>query len=89
MKTPTLPSLENERNALPSWVVNPKCRRSEGRAHRVVWDSIIIQVARLAVGCSVLSEQRVFPFDRWDGPEYLDLSGGRSAQGERGNAAVQ
>lgn len=39
-----------------------------------MWDSVIIEITRVAVCCNVLTEQRVFPFDRWDSPEYLDLS---------------
>lgn len=72
--TRTFASLENERHAFPSWIVDPESCRGKRRADRVVWDRVIVEITGLAVCSYVLTKQRVLPFDRWDSPEYLDLS---------------
>jgi hypothetical protein len=76
-KVQTLASLENERDTFPPWVVDPDSGRSEGRASRIGWNCIILQIAWLPVRCNVLTKKSVGPLDWWDGSEDFYLVGGK------------
>ena len=53
--------------------MNPKSGRGIRRAHRVVRDSVVIKVARLAICRDVLTEQSILALNRGNGPKDLDL----------------
>ena len=74
MKILTLPSLENERNTLPSWVVNPQCSSGIRGTVRVGWDRLVIKIARFTVGRDILTKQCVTTLNWRNCTENLDLS---------------
>ena len=53
--------------------MDPKRRRGERRADRVVRDGIVVEVPGLAVRSDILSEERVTPLNRRDRTKDLDL----------------
>ena len=69
----TFAGLEDERHALPPGVVDPKRRRGERRADRVVRDGIVVEVPRLAVRRDVLAQKRIIALNGRDRTEDLDL----------------
>lgn len=69
----TFAGLEDERHALPPGVVDPKRRRGERRADRVVRDSIVVEVPGLAVRSDILAKERVTPLNGRDRTKDLDL----------------
>ena len=52
----TFACLENEGDTFPSWIMDPESRRSKRWADRVVWYSVIVEVAGLAVGSDILAK---------------------------------
>jgi hypothetical protein len=74
----TFPSLEDKWNAFPSGVVDPQCRRCEGRAERVGRNSVVIEIPRLAVRGDILAKKGIVSFDRRDTAEDFDLDARRN-----------
>ena len=69
----TLASLENERYTFPPGVVNPEGGSSIRGADGIRWNSVIVEVARLAVSRNILAKERVVPLNGWDCTQDLDL----------------
>jgi len=69
----TLSGLHDERDALPSRVVDPQGHGGVGGADRVFGHSVVIVVARLVAVGRVLAEQDILLLDRRDTSQHLDL----------------
>lgn len=69
----TFSCLQDERDALPAWVVDPQCERSKSRAHGVLWHRLVFEIARLAVGSYILAEEHIISRNRWDGAQDFNL----------------
>lgn len=74
MKILTLPSLENERNTLPSWVVNPQCGSGVRGTVRVGWDRFVVEITGLAIRRNILTKQRIASLNWGNGTQDLNLS---------------
>jgi hypothetical protein len=70
----TFPGFKYEGHALPTRIVDPQRRRSEGGARGIGWDSVVIEVAWFPVGSHVLAEECVLFRDRWNCTENLHLN---------------
>ena len=69
----TLSGLQNKRNALPAWVVDPQCRSGKRRANRITGNGLIVQVSWLPVRSHVLSQQGILPLNWGDSAQNFDL----------------
>lgn len=74
MKILTLPSLENERNTLPSWVVNPQCGSGVRGTVRVGWDRFVVEITGLAIRRNILTKQRIASLNWGNSTQDLNLS---------------
>lgn len=70
----TFSGFEDEGDALPSWIVDPKGGRGEGGTDGVAGHGIVIKVTGFAVSRDVLPEEGIAALNRWDGTQDFDLS---------------
>jgi hypothetical protein len=65
---------EDERNAFPSWVVDPKSCGSERGTGGILRDRGVVKITRLLICANVLAEKRILRLDGRDCAENFDLS---------------
>jgi hypothetical protein len=59
MDQPTLSGLQDERNPLPSWIMNIQSARGKSGTKRILGYRLVIEIAGFAVGSDILAQQRI------------------------------